>query len=253
MVSVEVDVDSIPCDTLSEYEERVEELSMPQRIETFSDFFFLFLNNRRFQAERVKFPLNVCDINGEEYVIKSGREFRTYFTWPSTDEYCLLLTDEAQMEEFQNNLEFCDVEVQLIELRSGQIRAFDFHREAETWQLVRSREYDSSGNVLDFLQFYNQFVTDSLFQQQSLNTPIRYTMVDLDEEYSQIDGTLDPSQWPAFRPDLPTHRITNILFGQQLEQAQEIVLAHCGIANGMMEMFTFRKNGAHWRLTTFKN
>lgn len=247
-------VDTVSLDTLSEHEERVEELSLSsQHTETFSDFFYSFLNNRRFQAERVKFPLSVCDIEGNERVITSGRDFRVYFTWPSLDEYCLLLNDEAQMDDLLNSLELQDVEVQLIELRSGEIRAFYFHRADKQWQLTHSREYVAEGNLLDFLHFYDHFSTDSLFQQQSLSGTIRYTMSDPDDGYSQIEGTLDPAQWIAFRPELPTHRITNVLFGQRLKQTDEIVFMHCGIGNGLMEAFTFRNSGGKWRLAAFKN
>ncbi len=247
-------VDTVPLDTLSEHEERVEELSLPpQHTEAFSDFFYSFLNNRRFQAERVKFPLSVCDIEGNESVIKSGRAFRAYFTWPSLEEYCLLLNDEAQMDDLLNSLELQDVEVQLIELRSGEIRAFYFHRADKQWQLTHSREYMAEGNVLDFLHFYDRFSVDTLFQEHSLSGTIRYTMSDPDDEYSQIEGTLDAAQWSVFHPELPVHRITNILFGQQLEQTNEIVFMHCGIGNGLMEAFTFRNNGGKWRLISFQN
>ncbi len=246
--------DTLPAVPLSEYEERVEELAMqPQRTEVFCDFFFSFLNNRRFQAERVKFPLRVCDMDGNESVIKSGRDFRAYFTWPSVDEYCLLLNDEEQMDSIQSSMELRDAEVQLLELKSGAIRAFYFHREDKLWQLTHSREYMAEGSMLEFLHFYSRFSADSVFQQQSLAAPLHYTMSDSEDEYSQIEGTLEPSQWSAFHPELPTHRITNIRFGQQLEQTDEIILAHCGIGSGMVELFTFRNYDGQWRLDAFKN
>jgi len=244
-----------PEDTLTEYEEAVEELSMPKkRIEAFSDFFFAFLNNHRFQAERVKFPFAIEEADGEQRTITSGRNFRAFFSWPHADEYCLLLNNEEQMEELQNSLELTDVTVQLIDLATAHVRDFVFQRQAEEWRCMRAHEHQASGTQADFLHFYHQFTTDSVFQEQSLAHELHYSMSDPDDESEAIEGTLEVYQWDSFRPELPSGRITNILFGQQLENAQQIVLMHCGTANGMMDTFYFRRhNNGRWRLVSFKN
>ncbi len=245
--------DSLQEDTLTEYEEAVEELSQPKkRTEAFSDFMFSFLNNRRFQAERVKFPLTIEAADGSERTITRGRDFRALFQWPNTEEYCVLLTHEEQLEELQNSLELTDVTVQLIELATAGVSDFIFHRDAEEWRCMRVHEHEATGTEGDFLRFYHQFTTDSIFQQQSLAAEIQYSQYDLEED-TDIEGTLEPYQWASFRPELPEGRITNVLFGQQLEGADRILLMHCGTANSMMDIFTFRHHAGKWRLVSFKN
>lgn len=250
----DVPVDSQETVMPTDYEERVEELSGPtQRTEAFSDFFFSFLNDRRFQADRVKFPLHLTNVKGEKRTITRGSDFREYFAWPNADEYMLLLSNESQMEHFQNAMDLTEVEVQVIDLKRLTIKGFDFSRAEKQWKLLESREYIPHGVYYDFLRFYQRFSTDNDFQTQSLARPLVYTMPDPDDERGEITGTLDPEQWPAFRPDLPRDVISNILFGQNLEQTRQITLVHCGIASGLLDVFTFRLVGERWQLVSFKS
>lgn len=247
-------VDSMLSDTLTHYEELVEELSSAeQRDETFSDFLFSFINNRRFQAERVRFPLSFTALDGADRRIKSGHSFRSLFTWPVADEYCLLLNNEKQMEDFQNNMIQDKVEVQIIDLQNTTIRGFNFQRNGKKWQCFRVREYVPEDDLLDFLRFYNRFSTDSLFQSQSLASSIAFSMPVDGNESDVIEGILEPYQWEAFQPNLPVHYITNIFFGQQLQRFEQVVLLHCGIANGLFDVFTFRRHNGKWRLVSFKD
>ncbi len=251
--SIEMESENQFEDSLTEYEEAVEELAEPKkRVEAFSDFFFSFLNNRRFQADRVKFPFTI-EQDGMERTITSGRDFRAFFNWPHADEYCMLLTDEEQMEELQNSLDLTDVGVQVIELANVHVRNFDFHREKEEWRCMRASERFAHGTKADFLRFYHKFTTDSVFQQQSLAKEIHYCQPDPDDETEFIEGTLEPYQWVSFRPELPGGRITDIVFGQQLEGADQILLMHCGTANSMMDIFTFRRQNGRWHLVSFKS
>lgn len=250
----DVPVDSQETVMPTDYEERVEELSGPtQRTEAFSDFFFSFLNDRRFQADRVKFPLHLTNVKGEKRTITRGSDFREYFAWPNADEYMLLLSNEAQMEHFQNAMDLTEIEVQVIDLKRLTIKGFDFSRAEKQWKLLEGREYIPHGVYYDFLRFYQRFSTDNDFQTQSLARPLVYTMPDPDDERGEITGTLDPEQWPAFRPDLPRDVVSNILFGQNLEQTRQITLVHCGIASGLLDVFTFRLVGERWQLVSFKS
>ena len=246
--------DSLVLDTLSEFEEKVEELSFPEgRAEVFSDFIFTFVNNRRFQAERIKFPLPMEEADGTQREITSGRDFCADFQWPSREEYTMLLTDAGQMEDYQNDLDLSEAEVQLISLPASTIRGYQFRRTAGKWQLFSRRSYHPDGRLADFLRFYNRFSTDSLFQQESLADVLRYATTDPDGEQERLEGTLHPDQWSAFRPELPQGVITNINFGQQLEHADQIVLLQCGTSSGMMDTYTFRFERGGWKLVSYEN
>ncbi len=242
-----------PKDSLAEAEEFVEELVQTHnRVEAFNDFFFTFLNNKRFQADRVKFPLPISDDSGER-TISSGKAFRSYFNWPDINEFCVLASSEEEIKDFQNDPDCKQVELQIINLPENMVRYFRFSRDAAEWQLDSAGEQAPSGDYADFLRFYNRFVTDSLFQQSSLAAQIEYRQTDYEEEAQDVEGTLEAYQWNTFRPELPHEQITNMVFGQRLEDMNQVVLIHCGIADGMMDVFTFSKKDGHWLLVGYNN
>ena len=254
-VAQEEPADSLANDSLDEYgtDELVEEMeSTPNRKEAFSEFFFAFLASRPFQASRVKFPLSVAN-EDEEYVIRSGKDFRAFFAWPSASEYCVLVNREEQMENFLNDMDISDVDVQVIDLSTERIRQIHFNREENEWFAMNATEYEPEGTLADFLHFYDLFVTDSLYQHSHLAEQIEFTQSDLEEEGENINGTIEAYQWNIFRPELPNGHITNFLFGQNLEDSNEMVLMHSSIADDIVEPFTFRKRNGHWLLTGYNN
>lgn len=247
--------DSLLADSLYSQEDEMEELRLPEgRDEAFSDFIFTFVFNRRFQAERIRFPLAIREEgDSSPRHIRSGAAFRNEFRWPSNEAYTMLLTDAGQMEAYQNDLALSAVEVQLIDLDSQRVRGYDFRRTGGRWHLEAARHYVPEGRLSDFLRFYSHFVSDSLFQQQSLAPSIRYVTPDAEEGGESIEGTLEPSQWPMFRPELPQGTLTNIQFGQDFDRSQRLVLVQCGLSNGLMDFYTFQREGGAWRLVSFEN
>lgn len=238
---------------LEESEELEEEmLPVPNRKEAFSEFFFTFLSNRSFQASRVKFPLPVSD-EDNEYVIRSGKDFREYFAWPDVSEYCMLVRREEQMEEFLNNMDISDVDVQLIDLSTERIRQFHFHRAQNEWLAMSAKEYMAEGTLGEFLDFYGKFTTDSVYQQNHLSEKIELTQSDIDEEEENVKGTIEAYQWSIFRPEMPNGQITNFLFGQDLEDCDNMMLMHSSIADGMVESFKFQRQNGHWILVGYNN
>ena len=246
--------DSVMDDTLSDFEEKVDELRLPEgRIEAFSDFIFTFINNRRFQAERINFPLPMQEQNGEQRTITRGSDFRNDFQWPCHEEYTMLLTDPQQMEDYQNDLELAEAEVQIISLPTQSIRGYQFRREEGKWKLYSRRQYAPEGRLADFLQFYNRFSTDSLYQQENLAPQMKFATTDPDGDLGRVEGILDASQWSAFRPELPHGTITNINFGQPLQHTDHMVLLQCGTSSGMMDTYTFHYDRGGWKLTSYEN
>lgn len=245
--------DSYDDDSLYADEDELEELDLPEgRDEAFGDFMFAFLHNRRFQADRIKFPLPVTDGEGE-HTITSGAAFRQDFHLPSYDSYTVLLGNRDQLEVFQNDLELADASIDRIDLASLSQRTFHFLRDNGRWQLCEERVEQVPGQLADFLGFYHRFTTDSIFQIESLAQPLAISTPDPDDELSVIEGTIDPSQWTAFCPEMPREVITNIQFGQHFENPHRIILVQCGMSNGLMDVYTFAKEGGRWKLVSFEN
>ncbi|MCD7721321.1 MAG: DUF4348 domain-containing protein [Prevotellaceae bacterium] len=218
---------------------------------SFNDFFFLFLRSKAYQAAHIKFPLDIEELDETVRTISSGAAFRQYFLWPSDDDYTLLLTDLEEMEALGTPLSLDSVSAEVIDLEAMTMRTYDFYCTDSVWQLRRSRNTEPRRRYGDFLRFYAQFSRDTLFQQERLAEEIRFSSADPDDETQLIEGILLPSQWQAFRPQLPEGVITNLVFGQPYDDTKRITLVECGFATSMMQTVTFEQRHGRWLLTSF--
>ena len=230
-----------------------EGLTLNEQMEVFGDFFFAFTHNSRFQAERIRFPLPVRELDGTEHTISSGRQFRSEFQLPDNDYFTLLLGDKEQADVFQNDTTLTDIAMQCIRLREGTMTAYHFGHTDGRWYL-NSREHTAfAPESCDFFRFYGRFVADSLFQQESLSRHITLAIEDPDNEMEVIEGTIERDQWPMFRPDLPDSTFIHFDFGQTFPHPDRRYLLQCGFSNGMLNSFAFRREGERWMLTAFEN
>lgn len=246
--------DTTACDSILTDEQEDEGLSFENRsTEVFGDFIFAFTHNTRFQAERIRFPLPVTDIDGTERTIKSGRQFRSEFRLPHNDYYTLLLGDQRQLDIVQSDTALVNVSLQIIRLHQLTMDCYNFQRSEGRWYLMNRTESHVLPHLVDFFHFYDQFSTDTIFQQESLAPQLKYTMDDPEDDEADIEGTIDSGQWPAFRPEMPHGEFVNIDFGQSYPNPRRIYLFQCGISNGMLDIFTFQRDNERWRLTSFEN
>lgn len=231
-----------------------EPMELPSRgPEAFSDFIFPFMRNGRFQAERISFPLPVRTGDGTERVIRSGRQFRSEFHWPGNEYYTLLLGDLSQAGVMQNDSAVSDIKVQYLKLSQMEMENYHFTREEGRWFLIEKTFQPVDERLSDFLTFYGRFVTDTLFQQQSVATRLAIAMEDPDDGQDNIEGTIDRDQWPAFRPEMPSREFVNIDFGQTFPNPHCIYLLQCGLSNGMLDIFKFVRDDGGWKLTSYEN
>ncbi|MCF0198631.1 MAG: DUF4348 domain-containing protein [Bacteroidaceae bacterium] len=252
--SIVADVDTLEFDSLFVHEEELEDMPMPaDHDEAFYDFFFDFVLNRRFQAERICFPLLVTEADGTERTITSGRVFRSEFRMPSYEMYTLLLTDKNQLEDLQNDLELDSAVLQFITLETAEQRDYTFRRTEKQWHLHQSVIRPVPEALHEFVAFYHRFVTDADYHQQHLARNIHYTTPDPDDEMSSIDGTIDAEQWDAFCPEMPGEVLTNIDFGQSFAGATTVYLTLCGFSNGNLEFFRFDRQNGEWLLSAYAN
>ncbi len=241
----------IPPMTVDEEIALSEPLQPTNEVLAFDDFFFLFLRSKTFQLKHVRFPVQIEELDGTRRTITSGNAFTEYFYWPNEEEYTLLLTDVAEMEGFKSDLALDTVVAQVIDLEEMTMRCYDFAERDSVWWLHASRDLELQGRMADFLKFYAQFTTDTIFQGQRLAEQIHFTYADPDSEKEVVEGILLPSQWEAFRPELPQGTLTNFDFGQPIEDSQRIVVLECETASSMMRTFTFEQWHGRWILTSF--
>ncbi len=246
-------VDEASSDSLLLFSEpESEEEDLPANAdELFDDFVFEFSRLRKFQASRVEFPLPLVEHGDTVWLAKEDWKHENLFA--HYDYYTVFFNNEEQMElEKSTDLEHVDVE--WIDMGKHKFKTFHFERRKGEWMLVEeSLQPLEESPLADFMDFYARFVTDADFQQRSVADPLRYVTADPDDDFSMIEGTLDHEQWDAFKPQLPSGRLTNIRYGQTYDAPRRMILVKQGISNGLMDILTFRKRGKDWKLVSYEN
>lgn len=245
-------LEDIP-DTLALVSEpEVEEVLPETADELFDDFVFEFARLKKVQRERVKFPLPVILPGSDTLWIAEGQWTHEYL-FLRQDYYTVFFNDEEQME-LEKRTDLDHVEVEWIMASEQQIKTYSFEREKGSWYLVEENVrpfMDSS--LADFVEFYERFVSDTVFQTARVADPLLFITTDPDDDFNVIEGTLDKEQWEAFKPQLPSGTLTNIRYGQTYEHPGEIIMVKRGIANGLMDVLTFRKSEDGWKLVAYEN
>ena len=255
--------DDVPADTIDStalqatsdedtLEQIITETPMPRAAdELFDDFLFNFAANRNLQLERVVFPLPTYRNGQVTNVEKKDWKIERFFM--RQDFYTVLFDDEQQMELVKDT-SVSQATVEKVYFNTGAVMQYKFRRLNGAWMLVEiATEPISSNRNASFLKFYHQFVTDSVFQTESLSKTVAFSGPDPDDDFERMEGILTPDTWPAFAPDLPDRMIYNIVYGKPREKSDKKIFVMRGIANGLEVEMTFRRNDDHWKLVKLSN
>ncbi len=243
-------VDTIPEDAMDSL---ISATPMPKTAdELFDDFLFNFTANKKLQYERVKFPLPVWDGDSESEIQQKDWKMERFFS--KQEFYTLIFDDESQLELVKDtNLD--SVVIEKINLREKSVEQHVFNRENGAWMLTQIRRNAMYQNPnKSFLNFYEKFASDSLFQIQSMNEPVETILPDPDDDFSMIEGEFHPEQWPDFKPVvLPTDFIYNVIYGQKYTHSNQKLFVIRGIANGLETEMTFQRVDGKWKLMKLVN
>lgn len=240
-----VTADSTEIDSL---ELLVTDTPMPKAAdELFDDFIFNFAANRKLQMERIAFPLPVTR-NGKTENIDKG-QWKTERFFLHQDFYTVVFDSERQMA-LMNDTSVHKAVVEKIYFNTGAVIQYTFNRIRGAWMLLSVKTDPISANRnASFLDFYHRFVTDSIYQAESLHETVAFTGPDPDDDFAQMEGVITADTWPAFAPELPEKMIYNIVYGEPAQPTNERIFMMRGIANGFELMMTFKQQNGHWVLT----
>jgi len=215
--------------------------------ELFDDFIFNFASNRQMQIERIEFPLIINSGIHKDTLERDDWQMEHFFMHDG--EYTLMFDSQEQMEQVKDTA-LNNAIVEKIFLDQEFIRQYIFARRQGKWMLceIRNQTLPRNPNA-SFIDFYHRFVTDSIFQRESLSEEIAFVGPDPDDDFSQMEGVITPDFWDAFAPELPTRMLFNVVYGSQDSTANEKIFVLRGIANGQELELTFRRDNDHWRLT----
>lgn len=240
--------DSVPADSIDSISALVEEEPMPATAdELFDDFFFNYAASRKVQKKRTTFPLPVT-VYGKTTPVEIG-QWKTEHFFMAQGYYTLIFTSQKQLNLVKDTT-VSSVVVEKIFIRKGELKRWHFARKRGEWRLdsikvMSLRQHPDAA----FLLFYDKFVSDPDFQQQSLSDPVTFSGPDPDDDFSTMTGDILPEQWPMFAPWMPSATIYNIIYGDQpFRNTNTRYFLLRGISNGMQTDIVFVRSGRNWKL-----
>ncbi len=214
----------------------------------FDDFLYNFMRNKRFQFERIKFPL-ANDVHGKnEPIVKPKWVFDPLYSRRET--YTIIFNSLASVGSDHSHLTKAAFE--WIYLQRGEVKRYNFEKIGGKWMLTSMKVYSLSAYPNDFLKFYARFSADERFQQSHVANPFAFKTYD-DDSFQELDGVLDAAQWPDFRPDLPKDVITNIDYGQPNEPEDSRILVITSSDGALSCTLSFKIIRNEWRLTAMES
>ena len=237
-------------------DELLEEEVVPAAAEElFDDFFFLFASNRKLQMERIALrPADGQDDVAEDSLAVTA-DTVDHIDWQMNhlfinQDYYTVIFDSPEFMDFVKDTAVSEAVVEHIDFASEMVNQYLFDRQQGLWMLrqVVHQPIDDNPNA-SFLRFYHRFVTDSMFQRESLADEIEFHGADPDNEDSELDGLITPDFWDAFAPELPQESIYNIIYDRHQDAAtRQKIFVLRGVSNGSEMEITFSKEQDAWRL-----
>ena len=246
-VAADTVVDSMSMAEVDTLELLITETPMPRAADAmFDDFLFNFLANKKLQKERIIFPLRVTEDGKTETVEQDQWKMEHLFMRQGY--YTLLFNNDKQMSLMKDTA-VSEAIVEKIMLRKWQVSSYYFQRIKGAWMLreVRVTPIDENSN-LSFLAFYKRFVTDSVYQVESINETVQFTGPDPDDDFNVMEGVITPDTWEAFAPQLPAKLLYNIVYGKPEPEGNQKIFLMRGVANGLELELRFKRVGGRWKL-----
>ena len=244
----EMEEDSIEAfvgDTLHLFEEEEPPAAVD---ELFDDFFYNFIDDARFQGQRIAYPLPCKEGDESEKLTKQDWAQYDHF---KNQEVLSVLYEREQDYALSKDTSMQHVGVEWIQLKDDDVERFQFNRVGGKWMLTEI-DKKKRGNMPngDFLNFYAKFMADTVFQGKSLAEPLKVILTSDDGEEEPQEEFLTVEEWFEMRHSLPlpTEEIVNVDYGQACISQNKKTLLLQGISNGMQMKFKFNKDGEDWKL-----
>lgn len=244
----EMEEDSIEAfvgDTLHLFEEEEPPAAVD---ELFDDFFYNFIDDARFQGQRIAYPLPCKEGDESERLTKQDWAQYDHF---KNQEVLSVLYEREQDYALSKDTSMQHVGVEWIQLKDDDVERFQFNRVGGKWMLTEI-DKKKRGNMPngDFLNFYAKFMADTVFQGKSLAEPLKVILTSDDGEEEPQEEFLTVEEWFEMRHSLPlpTEEIVNVDYGQACISQNKKTLLLQGISNGMQMKFKFNKDGDNWKL-----
>ena len=221
---------------------------------SFIDFLYYFTSDEEFQHSRIQFPVSFYDETAVTRLTSDEWVFDPMF---DSDQLYTVIFDKEEDLELENGSSTTSVQIDWIYLSDYHIRRYYFELKDDRWYMEAVNKEKMTRTTLgreDFYDFYHRFASDSSFQSERLSEPLLFSTVDPEDEFSVLETTLERGQWFAFRPPMPTEKLTNIRYGQkETDESNTKIVEFKGLDNGLSNTLYFRRVHGKWKLYKFED
>lgn len=231
----------------------IEEPLVPKAAdENFIDFLYNFVFDLRLQRSRIVFPLPYYQDSVKTSVQK--QDWKRDSLLSNLDVYSLIFDREEDFE-LENDTATSSVRLEWIYFKEHKLKRYYFERIKGEWKLEaidESQIREAKPAHEEFYDFYNKFVSDSVFQAERIAQPLKFVTQDPEDEFQILETTLESGQWFAFRPLLPSECLVNVNYGQRLNPYSKYrIITLKGWGNGFINTLYFRCHQGIWKLVQF--
>ena len=222
--------------------------------ESFADFLYNFALNEKLQLRRILFPLPYYMDNRKDTIAKEQWTHDPLF---SQQEFYTMLYDNLDDAELEKDTASTSVRIEWIDLKAKKMKRYYFERLYGWWKLEAIDDASipkENTSQEDFYTFYERFANDSVFQRSRVVDPLPFVAPDPEDDFQMLETTIGKEQWFSFQPKLPQDVLTNINYGQRLEQnSRTRIIELRGFGNGFNNTLYFKCRNGEWKLTRFED
>ena len=249
-----IDSTEIVADTLYVEEVEEEQIVPVSADESFADFLYNFALNEKLQLRRILFPLPYYMDNRKDTIAKEQWTHDPLF---SQQEFYTMLYDNLDDAELEKDTASTSVRIEWIDLKAKKMKRYYFERLYGWWKLEAIDDASmpkANTSQEDFYTFYERFANDSVFQRSRVVDPLPFVAPDPEDDFQMLETTIGKEQWFSFQPKLPQDVLTNINYGQRLEQnSRTRIIELRGFGNGFNNTLYFKCRNGEWKLTRFED
>ena len=249
-----IDSTEIVADTLCVEEVEEEQMVPVSADESFADFLYNFALNEKLQLRRILFPLPYYTDNRKDTIAKEQWTHDPLF---SQQEFYTMLYDNLDDAELEKDTASTSVRIEWIDLKAKKMKRYYFERLYGWWKLEAIDDASmpkANTSQEDFYTFYERFANDSVFQRSRVVDPLPFVAPDPEDDFQMLETTIGKEQWFSFQPKLPQDVLTNINYGQRLEQnSRTRIIELRGFGNGFNNTLYFKCRNGEWKLTRFED
>ena len=249
-----IDSTEIIADTLYVEEVEEEQIVPVSADESFADFLYNFALNEKLQLRRILFPLPYYMDNRKDTIAKEQWTHDPLF---SQQEFYTMLYDNLDDAELEKDTASTSVRIEWIDLKAKKMKRYYFERLYGWWKLEAIDDASmpkANTSQEDFYTFYERFANDSVFQRSRVVDPLPFVAPDPEDDFQMLETTIGKEQWFSFQPKLPQDVLTNINYGQRLEQnSRTRIIELRGFGNGFNNTLYFKCRNGEWKLTRFED